>query len=87
MMMIDTTTLEQKALNEDGCYMVDVSNGSDAQIKSVFLDGVKQDCVQFCDVNRGLLIKAKHGLSGKPFIVNDDFVYEIVFGAVVVEFK
>ena len=84
MIRLDTESLNYNALHIDGCYSVDVSNN----IKAVKINGETNTHVIYCDVNKGFAIVYKKDISGRLTIVNgDEFVYNMVFGDIEVEFK
>ena len=84
MIQLDLANLRFRALNVAGCYMSGIDNG---KVKSVKIDGVVSNSVFYCDINLGLAIYWKKDLSGKPLILDGDFVYEFVFGVIEVEFN
>ena len=78
MINLDTLYLRDRAINIDGCYMAGISN----PVESVKIDGVESNYIFYCDVNIGFAIKHKTDLSGKLMIVDEDVLYEIVFGKI-----
>lgn len=81
MINLDILCLRDRAINIDGCYMVGVSK----RVKSVRIDEVESNHIFYCDINSGFAIKHKTDLSGKFVVVDDDILYEIVFGKIEVE--
>lgn len=77
MITIDTNTLEQRALHEDGCYMCGIG---DKNIKSVLMNGIKKSHVMFVDTVMGFAIVHKQDITGELVVIDYELVYEILFG-------
>lgn len=77
MITLDTTTLSQ---TDDETY----SAWKNDRVKLI-INGNKLDCCLYCNVTKGFAIVLKTDLNGKPVIVDDSLVHEIVFGDITVE--
>ena len=77
MITIDENSLEQRALHEDGCYMVGIGDGN---IKAVLMNGARKNHVMFVDTVLGFAIVHKQDITGKLVVFGDDLIYEVVFG-------
>lgn len=83
MITLDTGTLQSRALNIQGCYMVGIN---DHNVKRVLLNGCDNHSVFYCDVNSGFAVLNKRDLSGKVIVSGDDLIYDVFFGKVEVIF-
>lgn len=83
MITLDTAALRFRALNMQGCYMVDVV---DHNIKEVLLNGKGNHHVFYCDVNSGFAIVFKKDLDDKLLVVDGELVHDVFFGKVEVIF-
>lgn len=84
MMTIDTNTLEQRALHEDGCYMVGIGDGN---IKAVLMNGEPLKHCSFIDIKSGIAIVNKTHIGGNIMVFDGGIVAELVFGKFEVEFN
>ena len=83
MITLDTGTLQSRALNVQGCYMVGIN---DHNVKRVLLNGCDSHHVFYCDVNSGFAVLNKRDLSGKIIVSNGEFIHDVFFGKVEVIF-
>lgn len=77
MITLDTTTLSQ---NDDETY----SAWKNDRVK-LLINGNKLDRCLYCNVTKGFAIVLKTDLTGKPVIVDDSLIHEIIFGDITVE--
>lgn len=77
MITIDENSLEQRALHEDGCYMVGIGDGN---IKAVLMNGARKNHVMFVDTVLGFAIVHKQDITGKLVVLDYELVFEILFG-------
>ena len=84
MMTIDTNTLEQRALHEDGCYMVGINS---INVESVLMNGDPLAHCIFVDINIGVAIVNKTHIGGNVVVFEGGIVTEVVFGKFEVKLK
>ena len=84
MMTIDTNTLEQRALHEDGCYMVGINS---INVESVLMNGEPLAHCVFVDIKSGIAIVNKTHIGGNIMVFDGGIIAELVFGKFEVKLK